>query len=262
MTGQPRIFVLSVLTLGTLHLSCSNYSPLTVDGASETSDAGGADFIVPNSNDGDLNKTPNSNGSTPTPTPTPKVPTGPTVPSTGGGTTVNPAPTPTLTPIPPVVPPRVIDCNEPELAVRTNVSNAPASYGVASHVISKTYSLGNNTYSPTADKSCKDEDGVIFPEILKYGTTNHIQIITGGSGGSLSVWIDYNGDGTFDQPSEKVFNGGVISHNFISVLFPANPTTKTSVTTWVRFRYGPFGLGYSGVANVGEVEDYQITIEQ
>lgn len=255
MFYNQKIFYIAMFIGSNLLFGCSNYAPLSID--SDTSDANstGSEFIVQNSNDGEKDKTPSASGSNPLPTPKPSTPNTGSGSNTGTG---NPIPTPTPT----VVIPKPIDCDEPGVQDKMNMSNAPASYGMATHVLVSTYALGTKVYSSTADISCKnkDEDGVVFPANMKYGTVNQLRVITKGAGGVLAIWIDFDGDGTFSQPNEKIYDAGVLSNSYLAITFPANTTGKSSVTTWARFRYGPGGIGFQGVANAGEVEDYQITI--
>ncbi|HBR38174.1 MAG TPA: hypothetical protein DD939_12845, partial [Sulfitobacter pontiacus] len=88
--------------------------------------------------------------------------------------------------------------------------------------------------------------------------------------GNLQAWIDFNGDGLFEETLgerialdlkddgtqfDNVAGDGVIQ---IDVTVPSDATTST---TYARFRYGSeTGLNTSDFAVDGEVEDYSLVI--
>ena len=94
--------------------------------------------------------------------------------------------------------------------------DAPESYGLASHyIILTTRYLGTQPdaegtpqYSQEADGDDRsgndDEDGVTFPDMIQ-GTKVTVRIDIVGSG-RLNGWMDWNGDGDFDDFNEKVAN--------------------------------------------------------
>ncbi len=196
-------------------------------------------------------------------------------------TTSNPTDTPSVTPsVPPSVTP-IASPNPPSnpstpsecLAASTsddlvngdywNQSSAPGSYGLAKHAIARTSRLGTYNFA-NINAYCTqlDNDGVTLPSSPKFASTNSFLVRgTANTGGALNAWIDFNEDGDFYDPGEKIINNvGILAENVFSITFPANPTSKASVTTWVRFRFGPAGIDSTGQASLGEVEDYQITI--
>ena len=148
--------------------------------------------------------------------------------------------------------------------------DAPESYGLASHyIILTTRYLGTQPdaeatpqYSQEADGDDRsgndDEDGVTFPDMIQ-GTRVTVRIDIVGSG-RLNGWMDWNGDGDFDDFNEKVANNiSRTSGSFnLSVNVPVDAIASKPV--YVRFRYGPSGLNSTGYATYGEVEDYMIKI--
>ncbi|MCP4542822.1 MAG: hypothetical protein GY832_37345 [Chloroflexi bacterium] len=109
-----------------------------------------------------------------------------------------------------------------------------------------------------------DEDGVTLAPFLTAGTPGTVIVDGGPSGGMLDAWIDFNGNGIFDDPAEHLFGG-------ISILlgpgpnpplaFPV-PLTAVPGSTYARFRLSNTGgLAPTGFAPVGEVEDYLVEIE-
>ena len=148
--------------------------------------------------------------------------------------------------------------------------DAPEIYGSADHIIdgtnrflgSKPDAETSQQYSPEADgddlRGTDDEDGVTFPDMIQ-GTRVTVRIDIVGSG-RLNGWMDWNGDGDFDDLNEKVASNilrSTGSYN-LSVNVPADAIASRPV--FARFRYGPNGLASTGSATYGEVEDYMVKI--
>jgi uncharacterized repeat protein (TIGR01451 family) len=106
-----------------------------------------------------------------------------------------------------------------------------------------------------------DEDGITFLTPLVPGQQATIQIISSAAG-KLDAWIDWNGDGDWNDPGEKIFN----SVNLLGGLQVANinvPVGATLGQTFARFRLSSAGgLAPTGFAPDGEVEDYQVDVVQ
>jgi hypothetical protein len=107
-----------------------------------------------------------------------------------------------------------------------------------------------------------DENGVVFPQLV-VGQLATVQVTVGsalGGGGVVEAWIDWNGDGTWQDPAEKVFAGPLpFGPNSISVTPPAG---STNGWTFARFRISSQGgLAPTGPAPDGEVEDYQVYLD-
>ncbi len=132
-----------------------------------------------------------------------------------------------------------------------------------------------------------DEDGVTFP-VMVPGTTVSIPVnwtfatgskptVSQREWGYLSAWIDWNGDGVFDDSDGSP---EVVSHTWdsdnaewlykqrrrstgvsnLSVTIPANAFVNGPI--YARFRVSTFDkLAYNSTASNGEVEDYEITLE-
>jgi len=109
-----------------------------------------------------------------------------------------------------------------------------------------------------------DEDGIQFPASGLVAGTNAVITVSvangGGPPGAVQGWIDFNGDGIWSSPGEQVIKDLVLTqgtHN-ITIQVPANATSQV---TYARFRYGyERGIGPTGAALVGEVEDYAVQI--
>lgn len=108
-----------------------------------------------------------------------------------------------------------------------------------------------------------DEDGVVFvSQNVVANSTVEFDITATGGGSVLNAWIDFNNDGVFTS-DEQIFDDegalGTGSTMRISAPTPANVAAADRYAA--RFRWGPFGLGPTGAANAGEVEDLWLTPE-
>ncbi len=149
--------------------------------------------------------------------------------------------------------------------------DAPESYGSAYHSLDYENYLGNlidweesNQSSASADgddlNGIDDEDGVAFPAEIHREDIIQIPVTVTGAG-RLNAWIDWNGDGDFEDPDEQVaanLTRAAGTQN-LEVTVPADAII--SAPTFARFRFSPGSISSStGAATGGEVEDYQITI--
>jgi large repetitive protein len=103
------------------------------------------------------------------------------------------------------------------------------------------------------------DNGVAFLSGLTPGAQSAAVLVgvrTGNnSAGFLQAWIDFNGDGDFNDPGEQIFKDlqlGTGDHT----LFFSVPSNAVLGQTYARFRYGyERGIGPTGPAIAGEVED-------
>tara|TARA_R110000787_G_scaffold286337_1_gene404247 strand:+ start:3192 stop:4532 length:1341 start_codon:yes stop_codon:yes gene_type:complete len=159
--------------------------------------------------------------------------------------------------------------------------DAPISYGEASHDIN-IYKTGGlytqyihlgSYVDPEAeyqesvladgdDNDLDDEDGVMFPLLIQGATVDiPVEIKINDSGfGFLNAWVDWNGDGDFNELGEQIITDQFISVSGIinySVTVPEDAIITEP--TFARFRIGNHSDSI-GTNEWGEVEDYQITI--
>ncbi len=104
-----------------------------------------------------------------------------------------------------------------------------------------------------------DEDGVAFVDPLTTGTTATVEV-TASVAGLLNAWIDWNANGDWGDAGDQVFTDQALAAgvNSLSVAVPADVPPGT---TFARFRFDTGGgLGFTGFAADGEVEDYAVEI--
>ena len=110
-----------------------------------------------------------------------------------------------------------------------------------------------------------DDDGVAViatPVSTAASATTSSILVTASTTAKLDAWIDFNGNGQFDHPSEHLRSGTSIDVgagvNVVSYTIPAGAATGD---TFARFRISTVGgLPPDGLADDGEVEDYQLYI--
>jgi large repetitive protein len=156
--------------------------------------------------------------------------------------------------------------------------DAPDSYGTTLanngpyHRVVPGFSLGatedsepNGQPSVNADGDGADEDGVTFPAtaLVACSTANLTVNLTNTAGiatPKLDAWIDFDGDGVFNDPRDRIATGQALTSgaNTVTVNVPCD--AKTALT-YARFRLSSAGVsGPGGLSQDGEVEDYRIAM--
>ncbi|MCA9189353.1 MAG: hypothetical protein KDA99_27200, partial [Planctomycetales bacterium] len=168
--------------------------------------------------------------------------------------------------------------------------DAPASYGSASHTLVPSASFpilgpsvdvdtgdwhnGTDTSTMALDDDNEgfvpdDEAGVTWVAgDVRRGESFDIQVTVANATGRLNAWFDWNENGVF-AGAEQVFTDvvlGVGTHT-LTVNVPANARTVENPgaagATYARFRIDTAGgLGATGLAPDGEVEDYKFLVNQ
>jgi hypothetical protein len=119
---------------------------------------------------------------------------------------------------------------------------------------------GQQTTDASGDGA--DEDGVVITGNggnLETETAVAVDV-TASAAGVLNGWIDYNQDGDWDDAGEQVFTDLVVSAGVNNLMITA-PAGASVGATIARFRLsGTAGYSYFGLAPDGEVEDYQVTV--
>gem|GEM_PF-1600961 len=112
--------------------------------------------------------------------------------------------------------------------------------------------------SPTA--SLDSDDGVSLPSTLVLDTPTRF-VVTASQAGMLDAFLDFNGDGTFDS-NERITPAGGRAVTAGANNLDFNVPSFTAVgQRAVRFRISSAGgLGSTGLAADGEVEDYFVNV--
>ncbi len=108
-----------------------------------------------------------------------------------------------------------------------------------------------------------DENGVSFTSQLFPGQMAivDVNVSPGGYSGKLNAWIDFNIDGDWADAGEQIFTDANVSGGTQSLNFMVPPGANSGIT-YSRFRLNSLGgLSYTGIAGDGEVEDYEVFIE-
>jgi hypothetical protein len=114
-----------------------------------------------------------------------------------------------------------------------------------------------------ADSMPDDEDGVVFGTIrvgqLQASVT--VDVRAAPDGARLDAWIDFDGDGTWNGPGERIGDQLLLAEGLQTIRF-AVPADARPGTTHARFRLSSAGVsGPGGWAADGEVEDHQVQIQ-
>ncbi len=104
-----------------------------------------------------------------------------------------------------------------------------------------------------------DEDGVFFITPLDPGRIAKVEVLASARG-RLSAWIDFDGNGHWDNAEDRIFCDRLLMPGLNTLEFPVPPISH-AMTTFARFRFStvnPRSAG--GLAIDGEVEDYAVEI--
>ncbi|MFP6764906.1 MAG: GEVED domain-containing protein, partial [Planctomycetaceae bacterium] len=165
---------------------------------------------------------------------------------------------------------------EIEISAQADFGDAPASYPVtrsdngAEHaafgpMLGATRDMETDgTHSASADADGADEDGVLETgDYIVAGQTASsvtVNVQNASSGALLDAWMDFNADGDWEDAGEQIFASTLVVNGDNALTFNV-PSTAVVGTTYARLRLSTAGgLGVTGSAADGEVEDYEIEI--
>ncbi|MBN1352610.1 T9SS type A sorting domain-containing protein [candidate division KSB1 bacterium] len=143
----------------------------------------------------------------------------------------------------------------------------------ARHVIVDGVRLGNSIDSDpdgqqTAsargddDDGNDDEDGIVFQNDLVPGSYTSF-VATVSVKGNLGVWVDFNGNGNWNDPGESIFDHDTLVYAGANTWGFAVPQNAKPGFIIARFRFSTSaGQEYDGLQPDGEVEDYQLEIKE
>ncbi len=119
----------------------------------------------------------------------------------------------------------------------------------------------NSTATGDDNSDLDDEDGVVFTTALVKSQSADVTV-TASDAGYLDAWVDFNDDGDWADGDEQIFAGRSLSAgaNYLNFSVPVSATQTDQA--FARFRFSSAGgLSYDGPAADGEVEDYQVAVE-
>ena len=107
-----------------------------------------------------------------------------------------------------------------------------------------------------------DENGVVFATPLIPGQEASVDV-EASAAGALEAWIDFDGDGDWLDAGEQIAESVAVGTGTTSVPFVVPPTAVPDSSVLARFRLRSSmdpPNSPTGLANSGEVEDYQTSI--
>ncbi|WP_197454467.1 reprolysin-like metallopeptidase [Stieleria varia] len=115
--------------------------------------------------------------------------------------------------------------------------------------------------SAAADGDGDDEDGVMFGLLTAEMTMAAVNVdLQNAAMAKIDAWIDFNQDGDWDDPNEKILNGADVVGGMQTLNYSV-PAGIIIGETFARVRVSTAGgLDVTGVAPDGEVEDYKISV--
>jgi 6-phosphogluconolactonase (cycloisomerase 2 family) len=103
-----------------------------------------------------------------------------------------------------------------------------------------------------------DEDAVVFTGAIVPGQPASVDV-SASAAGLLDAWIDFTGDGDWDDAGERIASGTALAAGVNGLAFAVPVTTVPFSTVATRFRLSSAGVaGPGGPAPDGEVEDYVV----
>ncbi len=108
-----------------------------------------------------------------------------------------------------------------------------------------------------------DEDGVVFGAV-NAGRTDAsvvVKVRNAALGGRVDAWVDFNGNGSWSDPGEKIIDSAAVTNNTNRRFTFSVPANAVIGTSYARVRISTAGgLTPTGAAPDGEVEDHRVTI--
>jgi len=153
----------------------------------------------------------------------------------------------------------------PNSVIEEDFSDSPSTYGNPIHTLVNGIRLGaTNTddagpfNSATASADTGD-DGVAIPALAETASATITANVVG-AGGFLQGWIDWNGNGDFDDAGEQIALNLQDTDNDGTIDIPITvPGSTTTGQTFARFRWSTSsGIATNTAVSDGEVEDYLI----
>lgn len=139
--------------------------------------------------------------------------------------------------------------------VDTEVDGQPAP-----NTVGDDNAVGTGTVGTCASAG-DDEDGVTLPPVLDACASVDLPVVASGAG-VLDAWIDFDRDGSWNQPADRIAAGQALAAGANTLTFSV-PCDAARGLTYLRFRFSSAGVSSpDGPAVDGEVEDYQVTLRR
>jgi len=168
-----------------------------------------------------------------------------------------------------------VDALEDRVLLASDFGDAPAPYPVtqahngARHVVSgprlgdSIDSEADGANSSLASGDGADEDGVVFGAV-NAGRTDAsvvVKLRNAALGGRVDAWVDFNGNGSWSDPGEKIIDSAAVTNNTDRRFTFSVPANAVIGTSYARVRVSTAGgLTPTGAAPDGEVEDHRVVI--
>ena len=168
-----------------------------------------------------------------------------------------------------------VDALEDRVLLASDFGDAPAPYPVtqasngARHVVSGPTlgdtidSEADGANSSLASGDGADEDGVVFGPV-NAGRTDAsvvVKLRNAALGGRVDAWVDFNGNGSWSDPGEKIIDSAAVTNNTDRRFTFSVPANAVIGTSYARVRVSTAGgLTPTGAAPDGEVEDHRVVI--
>ncbi|MFP6768495.1 MAG: FG-GAP-like repeat-containing protein, partial [Planctomycetaceae bacterium] len=122
----------------------------------------------------------------------------------------------------------------------------------------------DGAHSAAADADGSDEDGVVDTGadlvVGQTGASVTVNVQNAPGGAKLDAWMDFNQDGDWDDSGEQILADSAVVDGDNALTFDI-PVTASVGTTYARLRLSTAGgLGVTGSASDGEVEDHEVEI--
>ena len=168
-----------------------------------------------------------------------------------------------------------VDALEDRVLLASDFGDAPAPYPVTQANNGARHEVSGPTLGETIDSEADgansilaggdgaDEDGVVFGAV-NAGRTDAsvvVKLRNAALGGRVDAWVDFNGNGSWSDPGEKIIDSAAVTNNTDRRFTFSVPANAAIGTSYARVRVSTAGgLTPTGAAPDGEVEDHKVTI--
>jgi uncharacterized repeat protein (TIGR01451 family) len=147
----------------------------------------------------------------------------------------------------------------PDTFKTLRAGNGARHFAIGPYLGSSVDSESDGQPSASADGDGSDEDGAVFSDRIIVGTSSTLTV-TASAAGVLQAWLDFNGDGDFEDAGEHIASDQSLFAGETKLDFSVPADAKTG-DTYARLRFSSAsGLACYGLASDGEVEDYLVKI--